>query len=384
MQPDAVAPPTGREGERSPPSLIFNMTASVTLAYVLAITLLVLLVVAVGTWGVLASTRILDLLVEGGIIRLHDLHQGFVEGVPDISHYWQSQDPIDWRLASIAALLFLGYDALKALQFHGIARAYGLRSNLGPHARAYWYGDGIDRFLPFNVGVVGTAEALAGQGEPFDRALAAAVVTQSFVFFEIFAFGALGLALLGWSAWLGELLWAAVLLAAAYWLIHPGRRHARAALGRMTLVAGGQAVRWMAVEQRGLLVRSCLLSLAAFALLDMGVYAIMEAFNSTVVILAVEPSELLLGIVGGYVAARVVPVTPGGFGVFEWGFATGLVVGGADISLALVVIAVLTNILRNLTGGLLMGLSVWWYRVPTSVRTVMNRFTGAVVTPAAS
>ncbi len=67
-------------------------------------------------------------------------------------------------------------------------------------------------------------------------------------------------------------------------------------------------------------------------------------------------SVLLMGVVGGYIA-RLIPVTPGGIGQFEWGFAAALYVGGLGLP-ECVAIAILDNFIRYVTGTLLL---LWVY-----------------------
>jgi len=80
------------------------------------------------------------------------------------------------------------------------------------------------------------------------------------------------------------------------------------------------------------------------------------AFTSTHVILNVNFTILLMAIVASYIA-RLIPVTPGGIGQFEWGFAAGLYLGGLGWP-ECVTIAVLDNFVRYASGTLLW---VWVY-----------------------
>jgi len=93
------------------------------------------------------------------------------------------------------------------------------------------------------------------------------------------------------------------------------------------------------------------LSLLAFGLEDIAAYMIAMAFTSTHVILNVNFSILLMAIVASYVA-RLIPVTPGGIGQFEWGFAAGLYLGGVGWP-ECVTIAILDNFVRYASGTLL-------------------------------
>ena len=72
--------------------------------------------------------------------------------------------PIDWELLLVAAGLFLLMWGLKAAEFHGLCRFVGLEGSLGQHARAWFYGHGVNRLVPYEAGQVAKAEVLEGQG----------------------------------------------------------------------------------------------------------------------------------------------------------------------------------------------------------------------------
>jgi uncharacterized membrane protein YbhN (UPF0104 family) len=93
------------------------------------------------------------------------------------------------------------------------------------------------------------------------------------------------------------------------------------------------------------------LSIVAFGLEDIAAYVIAQAFTSTHVVLNVNFSILLMAIVASYIA-RLIPITPGGIGQFEWGFAAGLYLGGLGFP-ECVTIAILDNFVRYVTGTLL-------------------------------
>ena len=97
--------------------------------------MLFLLLTAADFWHVLAATRILDPLIEGGIIRYHALNPGFIVGIQSPHHYFMAMDPIDWRIIILAIILFAAYVMMKVAQFHGIARAYGLEGTFRKNFR---------------------------------------------------------------------------------------------------------------------------------------------------------------------------------------------------------------------------------------------------------
>jgi uncharacterized membrane protein YbhN (UPF0104 family) len=352
--------------------------ANFILSLAIGFGILSLLIAYAGPWDLVAMTRLLDLLIAGGIVQYHDLGAGFIAGIPDPKHYYMSQDPISWRMVFIAAVFITLYPMLKAVQFDRIARIYGSKGSVGDHMRAYFYGDGLDRFLPFNFGRVGTAVALAKSGRlSAERAGGAVFISQIFTVFEICSFALVGLFLLGWMAWLSQIFWSLLFLMTAYFLISRQARMSVVPPAQLALQMASSAAFMMGRSRPGLLVQLCVLSLLAFGSLDIATYFVMNAFHSTAVLIQVEPSVLLMGIVGGYIAARLVPITPGGIGVWELGFATGLHLGGSDVSLALVGIAILTNVLRIVTSLLVMAFVVLRYEMPTNLGEVTRVFLGA-------
>ena len=365
-----------------------NFVSTIILSYLIAALVLVLLIDYVGTWEILAGTRFLDLLIAFNIVQFHDLPLPRLFVVPKLSIYYDSQYPLDWRVIFIAVLIFVCFSLVKATQFSSIARAYGVKGSFAQHVRAYLYGDGIDRFLPFYIGSVGTAAALAEQGARFDRALSAMVISHSFMIFEVAVFATIGLFFLGWSDWFSQLLWPLVMLGVVYLATRPDRRSTSSSLGggrfssigRRTFVAGAQAFRALARKEPALLFKLCLLSVLAFALLDLGIYLVVEGFNTPERPYTSPFSALLMGIVGGYIA-RLIPVTPGGIGQFEFGFAAGFFAYGTDISFKLVLVALLATLLRSLTGCLLVGTVVVFFGAPTSLRSVIRIFRGAEPPP---
>jgi len=320
-------------------------------------------------------TRLLDPLIAGGIVQYHDQDPGFIHGIPDLYLYQYAQDPIDWRLVFFSALVFMGYAGLKAVQFARIARAYNVGGPEGSHARSFLYGFGLDQVLPFKLGAVATATSLARQGASAERAASAVFVSDAFTVFEIIVFGAVGLFLLGWSTWLGQIVWAFLIFGMLYALVRGSGTQTALTLGQRPLRTGFTAIRALANERPGELLTLCVLSILAFLVLDVGVYTLMTAFDSVTVLIKVDSSVLLMALVSGYVA-RLIPMTPGGIGQFEMGFATALFVGAQDVSVSLTVIAILVSALRVAT-GLILTMVTGALGVHTNVREVVSVFSEA-------
>ncbi len=352
-----------------------NLFAAVVLSCLLAVLFLTALVYRAGAWDIVAMTRLLDPLIAGGIVQYHDQDPGFIHGIPDLYLYQYAKDPIDWRLVFFSALVFMGYAGLKAVQFARIARAYNVGGPEGSHARSFLYGFGLDQVLPFKLGAVATATSLARQGASAERAASAVFVSDAFTVFEIIVFGAVGLFLLGWSTWLGQIVWAFLIFGMLYALVRGSGTQTALTLGQRPLRTGFTAIRALANERPGELLTLCVLSILAFLVLDVGVYTLMTAFDSVTVLIKVDSSILLMALVSGYVA-RLIPMTPGGIGQFEMGFATALFVGAQDVSVSLTVIAILVSALRVAT-GLILTMVTGALGVHTNVREVVSVFSEA-------
>ncbi len=347
-----------------------NIVGNFCLSYLLGLILLGSLIYSAGIWMVLANSRFLDFLIRVGVIQYHDKGSGWVEGVADSEFYYQSQLPVDWLLILVAAGIFLLFWGIKAIQFHGVARHYGIDGTLGEHGRAYLYGLGINRLFPFRIGEIATAKVLTGQGAAEDRASATVFASELFTLFEIAIFAFVGLLLMGWTPWLSQVFWALVIFSVLYlWMrntgpdliLHPARqwiKSARATLQTFT-------------KNPGVLFRLSILSVIAFGLEDIAAYVIANAF-----LIGVDFTVLLMGIVGSYIA-RLIPLSPGGVGQFEWGFAAALYLGGVGLPEA-ATIAILDNLLRYVVGTFTFGSILLWYKVETDLRSVFSVFTRSV------
>jgi hypothetical protein len=371
MTVDSVAMPRSRRGGTG----TGNLFAAIVLSCLLGAAFLAALVYRAGAWDVVAMTRLLDPLIAGGVVQYHDQDPGFIRGVPETYLYLYAVDPVDWNLVFVAALILIGYAGIKAVQFGRIARAYDVGGNPDSFARSYLYGYGLDQILPYKLGAVATATSLSRQGASAERAASAVFVSDAFTVFEIIVFGLIGLLLMGWSAWLGQVVWALLIFALLYALVRGTGTQTAITLGQRPLRTGMKVLRTFANQRPGELVALCALSIAAFAVLDAGVYILMAAFDSVTVLIKVEPSILLMALVSGYIA-RLIPVTPGGIGQFELGFATALFVGAQDVSVSLTVIAILVSALRVVTGLLLTGVTAF-RGVHTNVHEVLSVFSEA-------
>ncbi|HEX8204951.1 MAG TPA: lysylphosphatidylglycerol synthase domain-containing protein [Solirubrobacteraceae bacterium] len=349
-----------------------GLSAAFALAYLVAAVALVLLVHFGGIWNLLANSRLLDLLGRGGIIAITDTDQGIVQGIPNPEYYLLATQPIDWELLLVAAGLFLLMWGLKAAEFHGLCRFIGLEGSLGEHARAWFYGHGVNRLVPYEAGQVAKASVLEGQGADPVRAAQAVHLSSLMTMLQIGVLALYGIFAVGFGTWFAQLFWAFVILGVAYLMTRPERKEARSAR-REALRAAASALQVLA--QRPLtFLRLLLFGTLSILLIDAAAYAISQAFSNTTVIMNVEGNNMLMAIIAGYVA-RLIQFTPGGLGQWEWAFAAALYVGGLGFPEA-ATIALMVTFFRYLTGGLLFAATTLGYGVETSLRQVLDRFAG--------
>ena len=107
-------------------SIAERVVTSLTLPWLVSITLLGFLAVAGGLWNLVANTRVLNLMIEGGVVRFHDKQIGPIDGVPELKYFIASQDPIAWPLLALALVCMACFWLLKGLQLgHLIKKASG-------------------------------------------------------------------------------------------------------------------------------------------------------------------------------------------------------------------------------------------------------------------
>jgi glycosyltransferase AglD len=315
-----------------------DIVGSFFLSYLVAGLLLVALARLGDIWYILANSRLLNLMIGAGLIRYHDRQWGLIDGIPEVKLFMQANDPINWTVLALAFSMFLLFWGAKALQFHAIARHCGVAGGLGEHARAYLYGSGLGQVMPFRLGALATAEASSPgrAGAPEARAMQ---LVRSATAFEIVVFAGIGLLLVGWRLWLLQI-GSAVLLAVAASLFLFGA--VRAPL-REFLDGAREAIAPLRARPLAL-VQIAVLSLVAFTLIDEASYYLAQAFTTVQVLLGVDMSIMLMALVCGYIA-RWVPLTPGGIGMFEWGMALALFLGGSSFPQS-VTVALLVSVFR--------------------------------------
>jgi uncharacterized membrane protein YbhN (UPF0104 family) len=353
-----------------------GLAPAFTLAYLVAAVALILLVHFGGVWNVLAISRVLDVLSRGGIVALTDADQGIVQGIPSPEYFLLTQQPIDWELLLVAAVLFLGVWGMRAAEFHGICRFVGLDGTLGQHARAWFYGHGVNRLVPFEAGQVAKASVLEGQGADPVRAAQAVHLSSLMMVLQIGVLALYGLLMVGVGRWFSQLFWGFVILLIAYLMTRPERAEARAA--RREAMKAALGALQVLVQRPVTFLRLLLFGALSILLLDFAAYAISNAFSNTIVIINIPGSSMLLAVIAGQIA-RLVQFTPGGLGQWEWAFAASLYVGGLGFPEA-AAIALLVTLFRYVVGGIVFAAVTLGYGVETSLRDVLARFSGGAAT----
>lgn len=361
--------PRGQKGKKG--NLGQPLQGAFIFAYVFCIGLVGYGIYSGGIWVILANTRLLDTLIDAGIVAYTDQQMGLVKGLPDLGLYFLSQEPIHWEVLGFVGFLYTVFYLLKMVQFHSIARFYGLQGSLGSHARAFFYGQGVSRIVPYGGGDLAMVSALDGQGEDIRRASSVVFVQDLFVWFEIVVFFLLGILLTGWQLSFLQILWPAVFFG-ILWYATRGIRHDPARVENPeSRDAARRAFRALAT-QPGFLVRMCLLSLFCFFLDDVTPYMTSQALSSGELILHVPFLVIQGGVVGGYLASRI-PITPSGIGQFEFGFGMALMMAGTGFGTSMSIIIV-DGVFRHGVPLAMFAFTRMWHGIETSLPRVLALF----------
>lgn len=351
----------------------------IALAWGIAAFLLIELVRAGGFWQVSANTRILDVLVRTGVVRLTDTQIGLIGTIRDVRYYVQSNDYIDYNVLVLAVVLLLAAIWLRSLLFHTLARFTGIRGSFGQHARAYIYGHLFSRIYPFGIGDVAGASVLEAQGATAERAAQVAYLSSFFAVVPVVGFAVYAIIALGYLQWLGIIAGPLVLLAAAYWMVRavPGADVGPPTL-RQRAVRAADTLRSLESE-RWVALGMVALSGLAFLCSALAVYLIAQAFTTNFVQIIISFPLAVLALAGAYLASAV-KVTPGGLGQWEWGFTVVLWAAGVNMADA-VSLALLCTFFRYLTGGVVWLVTQLTRGCESDTRRVLDRARGRVVEP---
>ncbi|MHC4821980.1 MAG: lysylphosphatidylglycerol synthase domain-containing protein [Planctomycetota bacterium] len=350
-----------------------SLLGSTLLSWLVAFLLLGGLVWAGDIWSLLANTRLLDLLIEGGIIRYHDGHLGIVDGINNQETFLAARDILDYRLIAIAFLVYFLYWTMAGVRYHRVCRFMGIEGGLGAHVRAFLYGSGLGQVMPYRFDEAATTAAMKAEGASETSVRRAFTVLEFLTLvFQIGLFWLFGLAVTPFHTWIAQGLWGIAIVCIAY-LVGRGT-------GVLSLPPGGywnaQKASFRALaEHPGSLFRLGMLSAFVMLLDDVTPFIMAMGFTGDVVILNVPFFVIQAGVVAGYVARRI-PITPHGIGQWEWAFAMALYYSGVGMPEA-VTIALLDSFVRHLTGMICFGIVVLRHGVGTSFREVREQFMAA-------
>ena len=318
---------TDREAEARSSSL----AGSYTFAYVLGAVLIALIIWLGGPWQIAASTRLLSLMIDGGVVQYHDTQPGIWAGVPHPKLYFQAKEPLNWNLIRLAGILFIGMWMIQAVRFHVLARFVGIRGNYTQHARAYLEGMGINRFVPYNRGFWSAASLMVQrQGAELGKIAQAYYLEKGCILFQIVFFGAVALYLEGWTIWLSQIIWPIGMLIVAWLIVRPNRHHPEQSVAVGSFSEMLKAFQTL-LQKPVTLITALLLSIVAFTIQDIIAYMIGMSLTTPNLILNFDYKMLLMGLVGGYLA-RFIQITPGGIGQFEFGMATAIMFAGKSFT----------------------------------------------------
>ena len=325
----------------------------------------------------IANFRILDELADLGIIKVADVGEGWLIGDLDqigVSNRRFGYAPL-YMAVGCAALFLLG----RALRLRLIARHFGVPSSVKGQLSASFFGRGMNLFLPFGPGELGTVQMLEEHGAPPRNAAAAVFYSRVLEILSISAFLIYGFIYLGWGGAVEPFFWTTVLIAGVVSLTRPlgrgdeagGRfnylRHIWSAYGGRTLT---DAIRQL-LQTPGFFIGILLLSIVTFGLEIFAFWSIKQAFSSPLddYVLMKDLTFIPFMIAISVAAlARVIPYTFAGFGivefvmvmmfrVFDQGF-----LGGTTVAL-------LCALLMNGMTLLFFLMSVWITRCPSILET---------------
>lgn len=364
-KPDVVANDTPSEQPKKRRN-ISEFSNSIVLSILVAVFLIGALIHFAGPWNILANTRLLAVLINSGVVKYHDRDAGFVEGVPDHIYYLKSQEPIEWSVILLVIIVLIVFRVLKAFQFHDIARYYGISGSFAQHARVYLTGLTYTKFMPLHLGDAAAASALQRDSASPKRIYSALFLFRLFLLFEISLYAIFGLLGLGWAAWLTQMFWALLILAILYWWT---RTPAQEISDVPFRTAAADHVHELFQQPRRFLKLS-FISFLAFGSEDVAAYLLTMAFSTQQVLLHVDFELLLMAFVAGYIA-RMIPLTPGGIGQFEWGFVAALYLGGIGLPEA-VTVALLYTFFYYLTFLIVYLATLTWRSGLVTFRAVVN------------
>jgi uncharacterized membrane protein YbhN (UPF0104 family) len=141
--------------------------------------------------------------------------------------------------------------------------------------------------------------------------------------------------------------------------------------------AGKDVVRTLA-QRPGAFATLIAQSLAVFILEVIVAYFVSQAFTSANVLLNLEWQLVMVGVLGAHIA-RLIPLTPGGLGQYEWGFILAIYVAGGGFGAATTT-ALITHAILYVTATLMMVGAIRG-GATTDLRRTLDRFRRTIPDP---
>lgn len=281
-----------------------------------------------GILELFANFRILDELVDMGIVRAADVGDGILN--VDLDLLAVSNRKFGWAPFYLAVACVALSLLLRGLRQRLLASHFGFAHSAKGQVGSYFFGRGMNLFFPFGPGDLGTARALDGGEGTSPKAAAVVFHNRVFELLGILVVLLAGLIYLGWGGAVTTVVWTLFLMAAVVSLTQPLGWSARGlrtrkwnVFARLWSTFNGaalvQAVRAL-LARPGLLCGLLLLSVVTLLMEIAGYWWIKQAFSSPLddyVLMKDLPVVPFIVVAAGAGITRIIPYTFASFGIYE-------------------------------------------------------------------
>lgn len=300
----------------------------------------------------LANLTGLDELADLGIVRDVDVGTGFIMAGPE--YMLKSRRAVAGSLLALAFIVIAGSYATRAVRMRLLGHHFGIPSSVNNQLLAFYYGRGINTLLPFGPGELGSAQVLERNGSEKDKAYITVFSSRVFEVVGIVGFLVIALILAGWGGAIVPFIFCTILLIVITVASRPvGGMFANPSKfreGMWEALNGSYFARVLADLSKasfGLVVGLTVLSIFALALELAGLYLLKQAFSTREFFLLADlPLSAYVMAIGVANLTRVIPITPGGMGLYEFVLVTVFSIYGGDYY-AGITLAVLDGLFTN-------------------------------------
>jgi hypothetical protein len=300
----------------------------------------------------LANLTVLDELADLGIVRDVDVGTGFVMAAPE--YMLKSRRPMVPALLVLAFFIIAGSYFARAFRQRLLSNHYGIPASVGNQILSYFYGRGMNTLLPFGPGELAAAQVLQRNGAKADSAYRTVFAGRVFEVIGIAGFLIIALAMSGWGGAIVPFLLCGVLIAVITAATRPvGNLFANPSAFTENLweeVHGSyfaRALRELTHSSLGLTVGLTALSIFALVLELAGLYLLKQAVSTREYFLLTDlPISAYIMAIGIANLTRVIPITPGGMGLYELVLVTVFSIYGGDYY-AGTTVAILDGVFTN-------------------------------------